>query len=113
MTASFDGHPYRGSIAVYGGQHVLGGQGVRRAIGKAGDVVEVELDLDEDERTVDIPVDVKNSLAAAGLGAQFDAMSYTKRRQAVERIESSKASTRGGAGSRSSFRSSARPIDAR
>jgi Domain of unknown function (DUF1905)/Bacteriocin-protection, YdeI or OmpD-Associated len=93
VNASFDGHPYRGSIAVYGGQHVLGVvQAVRRTIGKAvGDAVQVELALDEDERTVDVPDDVEDSLAAAGLAAQFDAMSYTKKRQAVEYIESSKA----------------------
>ena len=36
--------PYRGSIAVYGGQHVLGVvKAVRRAIGKAvGDTVQVD-----------------------------------------------------------------------
>jgi Domain of unknown function (DUF1905)/Bacteriocin-protection, YdeI or OmpD-Associated len=94
VIASFDGHPYRGSIAVYGGQHVLGVvKAVRSAIGKGvGDAVQVELALDEDERTVDVPVDMKSSLAAVGLAAQFDAMSYTKRRQAVDHIESSKAS---------------------
>jgi Domain of unknown function (DUF1905)/Bacteriocin-protection, YdeI or OmpD-Associated len=93
IRASFDGHAYRGSIAIYGGQHVLGVvKAVRRAIGKAvGDSVQVELALDEDERTVDVPDDVKDSLTAAGLAAQFDAISYTRRRQAVEHIESSKA----------------------
>jgi hypothetical protein len=93
VTASFDGHPYRGSIAVYGGQHVLGVvKALRSAIGKAvGDAVQVELALDQEQRIVDVPEDVKDSLAAAGLAAQFDAMSYTKRRQAVEHIESAKS----------------------
>ena len=93
VKASFDGHRYRGSIAVYGGKHVLGVvKSVRRVIGKAvGDAVRVELELDEDERTVDVPDDVKAALAAAGLTGRFDAISYTRRRQAVEQIESAKA----------------------
>ena len=34
---------------------------------------------------------MKDALVRAGLAVQFDALSYTKRRQVVEHIESSKA----------------------
>ncbi len=93
VSAKFDGHPYRGSIAVYGGQHVLGVvKAVRRAIRKeVGRNVKVGLAFDDAERTVEVPGDLKDVLVKAGLVVQFDALSYTKRRQAVEHIESSKA----------------------
>ena len=58
VRATFDGHEYRGSIApMGGGGHILGvRKDVRAAIGKdIGDVVDVMLERDTEERTVAVP----------------------------------------------------------
>lgn len=63
VVATFDSHPYRGSIVPMGGTHVLGiTKVIREAIGKSiGDMVHVTLQKDTEPRTVS----VADELAAA------------------------------------------------
>lgn len=56
----------------------------------AGDQVEVELELDTEERTVEVPGDLAEALADAQLREGFDRMSFSHRREYVEWIEGAK-----------------------
>ena len=66
----------------------------REAIGdagvKAGDTVTVTLTLDIQERTVEIPKDLKAALKAEGMAETFEAMSFTHRREYVEAVQEAK-----------------------
>lgn len=85
VKALFDGYPYRGVLANMGtGCHViLLRKDVRQAIKKqVGDSVNVILEKDTDERTVEIPQELQKTLAkhpkAKGF---FDTLSYTNRKE--------------------------------
>ncbi|QWF85146.1 YdeI/OmpD-associated family protein [Amycolatopsis sp. CA-230715] len=86
-------HTYRSTVAVYGARFMVPlNAGNRAAAGvEAGEKVEVEVELDTAERTVEIP----DTLAAAlerhpGARAAFDALSYSKQRERVFAVESAK-----------------------
>jgi uncharacterized protein YdeI (YjbR/CyaY-like superfamily) len=65
----------------------------REAAGiKAGDEIEVTLELDTEPRTVEVPDDLAAALAAKpGARAAFDALSYTNRKEYVRQVETAKA----------------------
>jgi hypothetical protein len=94
VKAKFDGHPYRGSIANMGtGCHILiVTKEIRKAIGKkTGDVVTVELDVDHDERVVDIPKDLTTLLSKNNEARRFfNQLSYTNQKEYVTWITSAK-----------------------
>lgn len=97
VAATFDGVEYRGSIASMGGRWVLGiRKDIREAIGKGpGDTVRVTLAADEEPRTVDVPDDLAAALDEAGARGAFDALSYTRRREAARSVRDAKrAATR-------------------
>ena len=55
----------------------------------------VTLELDRGERSVEVPADLRAALDDKGLGAAFDALSYTHQREYVSWIEeATKAETR-------------------
>ena len=59
---------------------------------KAGDQVEVTIELDLEPRTVEVPADLAAALAAKpGATAAFDALSYTMRKEYVRQVEEAKA----------------------
>ena len=90
IVASFDREKYRGSLAPMGGGcHILGiRKDIRAAIGKdIGDRVQVVVELDSEERTVKVPRDLAAALRQRGLGERFEALSYTRRREAVELVQ--------------------------
>jgi hypothetical protein len=92
------GHPFRSTIAVYGGRYYLPvKRALREAAGvAAGDTVLVELELDETPRTVEPPSDLRAALAAdPEAGAAFERLSYTHRREYAEWVaEAKRAETR-------------------
>lgn len=94
IIATFDGEPYRGSIVSMGGRYVLGiSKAIRATIGKdVGDAVRVTVALDTEERTVEVPNDLASALEGAGKRAAFDALSYTRRKEAVRDLETAKKS---------------------
>jgi hypothetical protein len=94
VKAWFDKRPYRGILANMGtGCHVIGvRKEIRKAIEKKiGDPVNVELELDTEERVVEIPDDLKKVLAknqkAKGF---FDTLSFTNRKEYAVWISSAK-----------------------
>ncbi|MFE3982932.1 YdeI/OmpD-associated family protein [Nocardia tengchongensis] len=97
VQATFDGIPYRGSIANMGAGPCLGLlKAIRAELGKGpGDRVEVTVARDAGERTVAVPEDLAVALAAGGVRAAFDELSYTRRREYVAGVvEAKKVETR-------------------
>ena len=93
IKATFDGHPYRGSIAPMGGRHVLGiAKSIRDQLGKSvGDRVAVTLELDTEERTVDVPPELAEALEASPAAAEFyGGLSYTCRKEYAQWIAEAK-----------------------
>ena len=59
---------------------------------KAGDLVEVTIELDLEPHTVEVPADLAAALAAQpGAAPTFDALSYTMRKAYVRQVEEAKA----------------------
>ncbi|MFI5729546.1 YdeI/OmpD-associated family protein [Kribbella sp. NPDC051587] len=97
VLATFDGVEYRGSIASMGGCMALGVlKGIRAELGKGGgDTVAVTVERDTAERTVDVPDDFAEALAAADLRNSFDKLSYSHRREHVQAVlDANKPETR-------------------
>jgi hypothetical protein len=93
VAATFDGRPYRGSIVSMGGPTKILGllKALRTELGKGpGDTVEVTVALDDAPRTVTVPVDLAEALAAGGRRGAFDAQSFSHRREWVGWIEEAK-----------------------
>ncbi len=84
VTATFDGEPYRGSIAPMGGRHMLGiAKAIRATIGKSvGDTVHVVVQQDTAPREVEVPAELRDALAEdATAAATFDGLAYTYRKE--------------------------------
>ena len=94
VKVSLNGYTYRSTVAAYGDVFMLPLSAENReAAGvKAGDQVEVTIELDLEPRTVDVPDDLAAALAAKpGATAAFDALSYTMRKEYVRQVEDAKA----------------------
>ena len=94
VRVTINGYTYRSTVAAYGDLFMLPlSQEHRGAAGvKAGDEVEVTIELDQEPRTVDVPDDLAAALARKpGATAAFDALSYTTRKEYVRQVESAKA----------------------
>ena len=94
VVATFDGRPYRGSLApMGGGVHILGvRKDIRDAIGKGvGDTIAVTIEGDTQTRAVDIPPELVSALRAnPEARARFESLSYTHRREYAEWVGSAK-----------------------
>lgn len=92
VTVTIGGHTYRSTVAVYGGKFMLPLSAEHR--GKAGvaggDTVEVTLELDTAERTIDVPTPLAAALDSAGVRPAFDALSFSRRRQLIEPVVAAK-----------------------
>jgi hypothetical protein len=94
VKVSLAGYTYRSTVAAYGEVFMLPLSAEHReAAGvKAGDQVEVTIELDLEPRTVDVPADLATALAEKpGATAAFDALSYTMRKEYVRQVETAKA----------------------
>jgi hypothetical protein len=86
-------HTYRSTIAVMGGQYLVGvSADNRRAAGvAAGDGIEVTLELDAEPRELTVPADLAAALAAApAAAAAFAALSYSQRQRYVLAVDGAK-----------------------
>lgn len=83
VRATFDGLPYRGSVAPYAGHVMLGIlKSIREELGKQiGDTVTVTLEPDAEERKVEVPKELAAALKGAGLRAKFDELSFSNRKE--------------------------------
>ena len=94
VTVSLNGHTYRSTVAAYGDVFMLPLSAENRTAAgvKAGDMVEVTLELDLAPRTVEVPADLVAALAAEpGATEAFEALSYSMRKESVRQVESAKA----------------------
>lgn len=92
VKVTFDGEPYRGTIAPMGGASLIGiVKDIRGRIGKdIGDQVRVTIELDEEPRIIDVPHDVRAALRQANLDDAFEKLSYTHRKEHIRAIEEAK-----------------------
>lgn len=87
-------HTYRSTIAVMGGRYMIGvsSENRQKAGVTAGDVMDVELELDTTPREVEVPRDLANALRREKTArAKFDKLSYSNKRRIVMSIEGAKA----------------------
>jgi len=93
VRATINGHTWRTSIAPMGGRFMVGVSAeVRAATGVAGgDAVDVELEVDDAPRAVEVPADLAAALAAnPAEKAAFEKLSYSHQRRHVMAIEAAK-----------------------
>jgi hypothetical protein len=95
VRVTLKGYTYRTTVAVYGGRSYLG---VRKEIRDAAGVVfdepiDVAIEVDDEPRTVVLPDDLAQRLAArAELQVAFDRCSYTQRKEYVDWVTAAKQS---------------------
>jgi ribosomal 50S subunit-recycling heat shock protein len=93
VRGTINGVPYRSSIMNMGEGHcMIVNRNLREAAKvKAGDTVEIVMERDSEERTVELPPDFKKALAAAPTAsAFFKKLSYTHRKEYAHWITGAK-----------------------
>ena len=93
VTVTVNGFTYRSTVAVMGGRYMVGVTAEQRARSglKAGDPIEVALELDTAPREVEIPADLIAALEIAGVREAFERLSYSHRKEHVRAVEEAKA----------------------
>ena len=94
VTVTVGGHSYRSTVGTMGGQSLIPMSAEHRAAAgvSAGDAVEVDVELDEAPRVVEVPADLAAALDAdPAARARFDALSYSNQRRHVLAVEGAKA----------------------
>lgn len=92
VTVTINGYSYRSTVAVMGGEFLLGVAAEHRAKARVagGDVVEVELELDTAPRTIETPADLAEALNLNGAADLFEALAFSHRKEHVRAIEEAK-----------------------
>lgn len=85
-------YTYRSTVAVMGGRFMLAVSAEHRAAAglAAGDTVDVTLELDAEPRTVEVPADLAEALAAAGASDAFARLAFSQRKEHVRGVEEAK-----------------------
>jgi hypothetical protein len=94
VRVTINGYTYRNTVAVMGGAYLVGVSAEHRAAAGvvAGDVVDVDLEVDTAPRGVEVPADFAAALDAdAAARRTFDALSYSNRSWHVLSIEGAKS----------------------
>lgn len=94
VVVTINGYSYRNTVAPMGGDYWLGVSAAhRQAAGlKAGDELQVELELDLEPREIEVPADFAAALDARPEARRmFDGLSYSNQRYHVERIDGAKS----------------------
>jgi hypothetical protein len=91
VRVTIDGHEFRTTVVAISGRVLVGlNKEVQEGAGvAAGDRVSVELVLDEEPRTVEVPADLAAALDAESC-AFLDSLSFTHRKEYVRWIEEAK-----------------------
>ena len=90
VTVTVCGHTYRTTVGSMGGQFLLPLSAENRTAAgvAAGDAVEVDVELDDAPREVEVPADLAAALdAEPPARARFEALSYSGRRRHVLSVE--------------------------
>ena len=94
VVVTINGYSYRNTVAPMGGEYWLGVSAAhRQAAGlKAGDELQVELELDLEPREIEVPADFAAALDARPEARRmFDGLSYSNQRYHVEWIDGAKS----------------------
>jgi hypothetical protein len=94
VRVTLNGYTYRTTVAVMAGEYWLPlSAETRQAAGvKAGETVDVTLEMDTEPRTVEVPADLSAALAQKpGAMQAFETLSYSQRKETVRQVESAKA----------------------
>jgi hypothetical protein len=93
VIVTINGYSYPSTIAVMGGQYLVGVAAVHReAAGVAGgETHEVTLTHDTSARDTPVPDDLADALAAAGVSDKFDALAPSHRKEHVRSVTEAKA----------------------
>jgi hypothetical protein len=94
VKAMIEGVPYRGSLVRMGGPNymLIILKGIREQIGKtSGDDIQVLVELDTEERVIELPKDLMKELKKDKVvKAFFDKLSYSHKKEYVKWIEEAK-----------------------
>jgi hypothetical protein len=93
VRATVNGHTFRSTLMRYGGTDYLGlNRTAREGAGvEAGQIITVDLEVDGEPRTVDVPPELAEALAQnAEAGAAFEQLSHTHRREYAEWVAEAK-----------------------
>jgi len=79
-------------LGVMGGKNLVGlTKAARAELGvEIGDTVDAEIELDADDRVIEVPTDLASALDVAGARAAFDALSPSRRKEFVRGIVEAK-----------------------
>jgi hypothetical protein len=93
VRVTINGHSYRSTVAPMGGEFLLpvSAENRERAGVKAGDEVEVDIELDTEPRELTVPPDFKDALDRDAVASEFfDGLSRSSRQRVVLSIEGAK-----------------------
>ena len=92
VSVTINGYSYRSTVAVMGGEYLVGVSAEHRAKAQVagGDTVEVELALDTAPRMVETPADFAEALDQSGATGRFEALAFSHRKEHVRAIEEAK-----------------------
>ncbi|MCS5719923.1 YdeI/OmpD-associated family protein [Herbiconiux sp. CPCC 205763] len=93
VVVTINGYSYRSSIVFYTGQYLIALSAENRAGAgvAAGDEIEVDVQIDDQPREVEVPKALADALAQdADAAAAFAALSYSKKRAIVLSVEGAK-----------------------
>lgn len=92
VKVTLNGYSYRTTVGVYGDTFLIPvSSDHRHASGlKAGDAVEVILELDTEPRLIEVPEDLAAALTAAGVKEAFDNAATSRRKEFVRQVEEAK-----------------------
>ena len=94
VLVTVNGYEYRSTVAVMGGQHLIGvSAAVRAATGlKGGDPISVTLKVADTPREVAVPADFAAAMEESALARQFfDGLSNSLQRYHVDNVNAAKA----------------------
>ena len=88
-----DSYSYRSAVAPMAGRYLIAFSSDKRAATglRGGEAITVDLTLDTEPRTVDVPDDLAAALAVAGLRDAFDKLAPSHQKAHVTSVEGAKA----------------------
>ena len=92
VTVTINGYAYRTTVTPMGGRFLVPLSAENRAGAgvEAGQVVDVDIEVDSAPREVAVPDDLATALDDAGVRGAFDALSFTRRKEYVVAVEGAK-----------------------
>ena len=93
VRGTINGYPFRSSLSNMGMGHMMAVNAELRAGGKckAGDIVDVVLERDREERVIEVPSDIKKVIASnKAAQATWDSLSFTHQKEWVRAISEAK-----------------------